>query len=232
MISVIVSTLNEEKSIKACLESIRKQNVELILVDGGSKDNTVEIAKKYVDKILYDGGKGLGYARNLGALNASNEIVAFTDADTVVAPDWAEQIEEKFKKDRSLLGVGGVVKPLNGTQFDNIIYRWNSDLWYRTSALLGFYQLAGNNCAYRKILFEKNIGFDESLSFLEDTDYSLRISRLGKVRISKKIIVYSSPRRFKQKGYLGTWIKFFRAYLKYFMNKPLENDYFNGISKS
>jgi glycosyltransferase involved in cell wall biosynthesis len=229
MISVVVPTWNEEKMLDKCLASLKKQDVEIIVVDGHSTDGTIKIAEKYADKILFDNKKGLSAARNLGANNASYDIIAFTDGDTIVSKNWAQAISEGFS-DRRLVGLGGVVKPLDGSWWDRVVYKWNADLWYRFSTQFGFHQLTGNNCAYRKGVFDR-MQFNESLNFLEDTDFSLRVSKLGKVDIDKKIVVYSSTRRFKQKGYLATWFKFLFAYTKYFMDMPLENDYFSSISK-
>lgn len=230
MITVIVPTSNEEKTVGRCLTALRKQNAQIIVADGGSNDNTVKIAEKYTDKILFDDGDGPGVARNLGVKYAGNPVVAFTDADTVVAPNWVETIEVRFK-DKSLLGLGGIIRPLGGSLHDKIIFKWNSDLWYRFSALFGFYQFSGNNSAYLKSAFQKAGGFNESLSFLEDTDLSLRVSKIGKVMVDKDMVVYSSIRRFKQKGYLSTGLRFANAYLLYFRKKPLNDGYFKDISK-
>jgi glycosyltransferase involved in cell wall biosynthesis len=62
-ISVIVPTYNEGRTIRKCLEALRNQtfkDYEIVVVDGHSKDNTVEVAKKYADKILFDEGRGGG----------------------------------------------------------------------------------------------------------------------------------------------------------------------------
>jgi glycosyltransferase involved in cell wall biosynthesis len=61
-LSVIINTLNEEKNISSCIESIIKQNpYEIILIDGSSNDKTVDIAKKYNVKVIVVDRKGLAY---------------------------------------------------------------------------------------------------------------------------------------------------------------------------
>ena len=62
-ISTVICVKNGEKILEKCLKSIiRNSPLEIIIVDGGSKDCTIEIAKKYTDKIFSDGGRGLAYA--------------------------------------------------------------------------------------------------------------------------------------------------------------------------
>jgi len=89
MISVIVPTYNEEKNIERCLKSLENQTIprnkfEVIIVDGQSKDRTVEIAKKYADKVIQQKSKGVGGARNDGVEIARGNIIAVTDADSIL----------------------------------------------------------------------------------------------------------------------------------------------------
>jgi len=84
-ISVIVVAKNAERTIEDCLDSVRRNNpAEIIVVDSNSSDKTVEIAKRYTEKIYSDGGKGKSYARQLGAEQATLEYIAYVDADVVL----------------------------------------------------------------------------------------------------------------------------------------------------
>ncbi len=83
-VSVIIPAYNEEKFIEQCLLSVRNQTYkqfELIVVDDGSKDRTVEISKKYADLVIKQNHLGCGMARNAGAKAASGDILVFIDAD-------------------------------------------------------------------------------------------------------------------------------------------------------
>ena len=81
-VSVVVCAKNEEKRIKNCLESIKKNKIdEIILIDGNSKDKTIQIAKKYTKKIFISKKKSLTYDRQLGIDRAKNKLVAMIDAD-------------------------------------------------------------------------------------------------------------------------------------------------------
>ncbi len=93
LVSVIVPTLNSERTLKACLQSIRKQSfkeIETVVVDGGSRDATVEIALRLADAVLrLDGERG--EARNLGAQLSRGNLLAFIDSDMYLQPDVLEQ---------------------------------------------------------------------------------------------------------------------------------------------
>ena len=92
-VSVIINTLNEEKNIKNCLESVKWAD-EILLVDMHSEDRTVEIARKYTDRILYH--EKLGYvepARIFAVENATNEWIVVIDADELVPKKLKKRID-------------------------------------------------------------------------------------------------------------------------------------------
>lgn len=91
-LSVIIIALNEEANIADCLESVRWAD-ELILVDSGSTDRTVEIARRYTDRILTVSWSGYGATRNFALDQASGEWVLWLDADERVTPELAGEIQ-------------------------------------------------------------------------------------------------------------------------------------------
>ena len=119
-VSVVVCAYNAERTMDACLESLRTLNYpdyEVIVVNDGSKDRTLEISERH--KAVYDAdpagprmliisqeNKGLSIARNVGAQAASGEIVAYTDSDCVPDPDWLAFLVYKFVRS-GFVAVGG-----------------------------------------------------------------------------------------------------------------------------
>lgn len=84
LVSIVIPAYNEEKYISKCIETILDQsykNIEIIIVDDGSTDNTKNIIKKYPVKLLEQNHKGPGAARNLGAKQSSGKILVFVDSD-------------------------------------------------------------------------------------------------------------------------------------------------------
>jgi len=100
VISVIIPALNEEKRIEQCLQSLKNQSYgdfEIIVVDGGSRDGTVEITRRYA-KVIKQKSRTIGGARREGAMVAKGDILAFTDADTILDCNWLSSIEKDMKK--------------------------------------------------------------------------------------------------------------------------------------
>lgn len=104
-INIVIPTYNSEGTLAQCLESISiqdypREKVEVIIVDGGSKDKTIEIARKYqVDKILSNTQKVEEFGRALGIETSRNEIIAFVDQDNVlVSPAWLQEMVKPFKE--------------------------------------------------------------------------------------------------------------------------------------
>lgn len=82
-ISAVICVKNAEKTLKTTLDSLIKNKYnEIVVIDGNSTDETLEIARDNTNKIFSDKGKGLGYARQLGAEQSISEYVAYIDADT------------------------------------------------------------------------------------------------------------------------------------------------------
>lgn len=89
LVSIIISTKNEEKNILRCLKALKKQTypkIEIILVDNHSEDQTVQIAKKYVDKVIVTGPER-SIQRNIGAKKAKGAWLLFLDADMIALPN-------------------------------------------------------------------------------------------------------------------------------------------------
>jgi glycosyltransferase involved in cell wall biosynthesis len=99
-ISVVICAYNAERTMDACLASLRTlryPNYEVIVVNDGSKDRTLEIAQRYPEvRIFSQENHGLSVARNVGFENATGSIVAYTDSDCVVDPDWLTYLAYKF----------------------------------------------------------------------------------------------------------------------------------------
>ncbi|MFA6889028.1 MAG: glycosyltransferase [Candidatus Woesearchaeota archaeon] len=134
-VSVIVVTYNEEKNIKYCLDSLLNQNLpkenyEILVVDGGSKDATQAIVKDVIKnhKTVHVHSKEKGSiteCRNIGIKNAQYEYVAFTDADCIVPNNWLKKLQEAYVRHDdviNLAGVGGAnIPPENGNVFQKAI---------------------------------------------------------------------------------------------------------------
>jgi glycosyltransferase involved in cell wall biosynthesis len=90
-VTVVTITFNEEKNIKDCLTSVRWAD-EVIVVDSGSKDRTVDVAREHATKVLLAPWNGYGAARNFALRHAAGDWVFWLDADERVTPELAAEI--------------------------------------------------------------------------------------------------------------------------------------------
>lgn len=141
-IDVIICTKNSGKTLQPVLERVFEHVPvsNLIIVDGGSTDDTLSIADKYTDKIYFDGGKPLGFSRALGLELAKTEIVAFIDSDTYIPPNWYEKLIGYFSDPKTAVATGALiygsnVKPLRKLYEYKHLHK-NGINWGLNSALL------------------------------------------------------------------------------------------------
>lgn len=205
MISVVIPAYNEEKNITACLESLHRQTLprteyEIIVVDGNSKDRTRELAAPFADLVFIQTSPRVGGARNDGAMRAKGEIVAFTDADCILPPDWLHRIRDDFTKHHPV-EVYGTVYPREGGLTNRIalgIANTFARIGYHTRTL--YYSLGCNTAVDRAVFIRA--GMYRTMDAGEDIEISLRMKGFGKVLLDPKLRVGFSMRRYRQFGTL------------------------------
>ncbi|MDR2202815.1 MAG: glycosyltransferase, partial [Nitrososphaerota archaeon] len=130
-VSVIVSSMNNEETIETCLESLLAQNypkdhIEIILVDGCSKDKTVQLAKKYPIKI-YQTKLNCPAAYNYAQKIACHPILGFVDSDAKVEVNWLRKLVTRLDD----VDVGGVSGSIDTWNADNA---WARSIGYELRA--------------------------------------------------------------------------------------------------
>ncbi|MDK2890563.1 MAG: hypothetical protein PWR21_1195 [Methanoculleus sp.] len=205
MISVVVPTYNEEQNIERCLRSLADQTVpretyEIIVVDGDSKDRTRELAEPLADQVFIQTSKRVGGARNDGAMAASGEIVATTDADCILPRDWVERIGRNFAE-REIVQLYGTVYPIEGGLRNRLsLFGANifSRLGYHTRTI---YFTLGCNTAFDREAFVR-AGMYRCIDAGDDLEIAQRMRKLGKVYLDPRLKVGFSMRRYQQFGTL------------------------------
>ncbi len=191
MISVIIPVTDEEKFIGRCIDSVRKQNAdfEIIAVDGGSDDGTLEIAESRVDRVITSDYKNLAYQLNLGARSSGGDILLFLHADCVLPDNALEKIEDHFGGDGTAVG-GAFTMKVEGSRFFYRILSLGGNIY---SKVTGTY--FGDRAIFaKKDVFVKLSGFKD-VPIMSDVDFSRRMKRAGITRMLEGPVI-SSGRKF------------------------------------
>lgn len=198
-VSIIIPSFNESKHISSCLSSVLgqdwpKDRLEVIVVDNGSTDRTVEIASSLLDNVdcgtvLRKIGGTIASVRNYGWRHAKGDILAFLDGDSVVPPSWISAGVDLLNSINDSVCIGFKMAIPDEDS------HWVQKAWFdfgNSSRHIGTNSvewLCSFNLIVRRDLFEEVKGFDETLETGEDYDFGKRISSLGRLIFSDNITV-------------------------------------------
>lgn len=219
-ISVQICTLNEEENIENCLKNVLLNNPkEIIIIDGGSNDKTVEIAKKYSVTIINAGRIGLAKQRQLGIEATQLPYIAIVDADDRLESDCLSKLLEELN-----LGNYKAIQA-NVQSFSNKTY-WQKAWGLYCSVNINNH--GDTNIVGRPALFESEcickVGFDFFFTYgSEDTDISYRFEQLQyRQGIGTGISHRIHPTSFKECK--NKWISYGRGYAR-FIHKHSERTF-------
>jgi glycosyltransferase involved in cell wall biosynthesis len=199
VISVIIPTLNEEKTLEATIMSVRANQYqsEIVVVDGGSSDRTLEIANRLADRVIITSQRGRQYQENVGAKGAKGEILLFLHADTVVSPTLLPSITKSLQ-DQGVVAGGAHLAYSSPERFR---YRALCVLREMGSRVLGISGM-GSSFFVRRDPFRLLGGFDEGMNE-EAVDMCKRLRVLGR-HIMLDEVVQTSARRYESSGFIKT----------------------------
>lgn len=198
-ISIIIPTLNEELSLPAMLAAVSrlKKQLEIIVVDGGSSDNTLVIAEKAGAKIIQTEA-GRGHQLNAGAKAANGDVFWFLHADTLPPENACEQILQALKDQQT---IGGNFE----IRFDG--NRFAARFLTRLYPKLRVFDLCYGDSAFfvRRAIYEQSGGFAD-LPLFEDVEFYRRLKKYGRF-VHLKSVVASSSRRFEKRSFALTFAR-------------------------
>jgi len=218
--SIVVPTLNEEKLLPQLMKELsnpevkNKYRYEVIISDGGSSDQTLEIAESYADVVLQKSDnqkQNIAQGRNIGGLASKGEIIIFYNGD-ILPQNIAEvfnTIEQNFLKS-DYLAMTCCVKVFPDEQkYIDVIFQTFYNYYFHLLNIIGMGMGRGECQIIRKSVFEEFDGYNEKLAAGEDFDLFRRIRKKGKILFARNLIVYESPRRYRKLGHFRiffTWL--------------------------
>jgi len=210
LISVIITTKNEERHIEECLNSVNRQNyprhqIEIIVVDNNSTDRTKEIALKYTN-LVFNKGPERSAQRNFGVKKSSGEYFIFLDADMILSENLIRDCVKKVRKSPEVIACY-ITEIVTGEKFFSKVRRFERS----------FYDATVIDCArfIKKDAFLQAGEFDEGLTGPEDWDLDKRLRNIGRIDLIKTPIYHNESecnlrRYLKKKSYYS---KSFDAYI-------------------
>ena len=221
--SIIIPTYNEEEYLPVLLDSIKEQDFddyEIIVADANSTDKTREIAKEY-GCIVVDGGLP-AVGRNNGAKIAKGDYLLFLDSDLQLTEDYLRDVLYEFRMER--LGIAITqMKPMSNKVEDKLFHD------FANYFMIGVEKIKphGAGCygiIVKKELHDKCGGYDESLTFGEDTDYIERLAKKEQFKVLRNAKIGVSTRRLEEEG-IETLIKQYgRSTVNDFLGKRTNAD--------
>jgi len=236
LVSAIITTKNEEKRLPLCLESIKMQtyrNIEIIVVDDYSEDNTVGIAKKYTPNVFVEDCKEkMPIGRKKGAQAAKGDIFLFVDAKVILQRDYVEKIVAPLIEDCAAAANGEFLPDKITAQ--NILWKLCieiGNLLFLPTVVYCGYTKGSTAVAVTRKAYQESGGYNEEFNLPEDLDLIYKLNRYwinnGKflsraIKFVPSARGHTSLRRFEKDGYKMVLKDWFVGSLRYVLTKNKE----------
>ncbi len=212
-VSVIATVLNEGESIRKLMDSLvaqTRQPDEIVIVDGGSTDNTVSVIESYQNqlplRVIVSSGANISEGRNIAIRAAKHEVIASTDAGVRLSPQWLAQLIAPFEQPNPPQVVAGFFEPDTDTVFE--IAMGATVLPELRDIHPDNFLPSSRSVAFKKSAWELVGGYPEWLDFCEDLIFDLNLkTHTGNFAFAPNAVAYFKPRT--------TLKAFFKQYYRY-----------------
>ncbi len=216
MFSIIIPTYNEANQIAESISRIHAANSmhesEIIVVDGGSTDGTINIASHWGAIVVESDRKGRAAQMNKGASVARYEILYFLHADSIPPNDFTSQI---LKASDS-----GAKSGCFRLQFDHKHWFLQANAWF-TRFDVNAIRFGDQSLFVTKNVFKKAGGFRESLLMMEDQEIIHRLKQHGEFKVMNDFVI-TSARKYLDNGVYRMQGIFFRLWMMYYLGYSQE----------
>ncbi len=217
MISIIIPTYNEADQIAQTISKIQavngKHELEIIISDGGSTDDTVSIAKNCGAITLISERKGRAAQMNKGASVAKGELLYFLHADSIPPQNFTTYILNAHQNGNS----SGCFK----LAFDYDHWFLKANCWF-TRFNVNAVRFGDQSLFITKEVFQKSGGYRENLLMMEDQEIIHRIKKYGKFTVMNSAVI-TSARKYLDNGIYRMQAIFFRIWFLYYLGYSQEH---------
>lgn len=216
MISIIIPTYNEAEQIEHTISKINAANgdheIEIIVADGGSTDETVSIAGNCKATIVLSDQKGRAAQMNKGASVAKGDVLYFLHADSIPPKNFTDSILKAVNKNFS----SGCFR----LSFDYSHWFLKANCWF-TRFNINAVRFGDQSLFVTKDVFQKTGGFNESLFMMEDQEIIHRIKKNGRFKVMNDVVT-TSARKYLDNGVYRMQAIFFRIWFLYYLGYSQE----------
>ncbi len=208
-VSVIITTKNEEKNIRNCLDSVVRQSfpraeIEIVVVDNGSADRTKEIAREYAGKV-FDKGPERSAQRNFGVEKASGKYVLYLDADMILTGNVVRECVNRLEEDPGI-AAAYVPEIIMGGRFWSRVRRFERSFYDGTAVDAVRF--------IRRDVFLQTGGFDLKMTGPEDWDLDKKIKKTWKTVLIKSPLHHNEA-EFNFRKYLSKKAYYAKSFDEY-----------------
>lgn len=199
-VSVIITVLNEARTMRPLLDSLLHQAVapaEIVVADAGSTDGTADIVRAYADqgvpvRLLLVPGANRAQGRNAAVRAATYDLIACTDAGCQMSPQWLGEIIGPMLVDPEVVGVAGHTHADANSLFEAV----SAALFYADPPRLDHWLPSSRSVAFRRSAWQAVGGYPENMRWNEDTPFDLALRKLGApLAVAPYAIVHWRPRQ-------------------------------------
>jgi len=210
-VSVVVPAYNEEELLPKCLEALRAQvydgEIEILVVDNASTDGTALVARSHGAIVVHEPSRGYGNALAAGFAAAHGDIIACTDADTIVPKDWISRLVHEYDRHEDVVAIGGEIEFATPNWKCRLLTDGFIPLFNRMDrANPAGPHMWGANLSVRRDAFLAVGGWNPRFSLQTDSELSERLRRVGRVAILESLVVVTSSRRWNRSLLLNAFI--------------------------
>jgi rSAM/selenodomain-associated transferase 2 len=212
MISIIIPTYNESEQIRKTIGNLKlldknNQVKEILIVDGGSTDNSIQIASAAGAETMTAPRRGRAAQMNFAASVATCDVLYFLHADTIPPPGFVEDILSSVEK--------GFVAGCYRLSFDLDHWFLKANCWF-TRFDINAVRFGDQSLFVTKPVFDAIGGFSEDLYIMEDQEIIGRIKRQGRFKVMQNDVI-TSARKYRENGVYRMQLFFFRIWLLYYL---------------